>query len=238
VRARARILLIAALLCLPPGVSRPSPAEGQDVVVRDQQGNVAGALTPGKDGARSLVIFDRDGTVRALVEIGPDGSPTLSLVGKDGTPRLRLLPDGSLRLLPGDNPVVASPEPASREGLLRPGREGANRVALTDPSLIPWVLGLGALLLALLGVIILLEWRSFRWGRTLEDLGRTFAEDRQRERDAYSRVVVGQTEQAAEQRTLDEAEAAATELIRALERARAEVARMTERLQGRGPGGT
>ena len=100
-------------------------------------------------------------------------------------------------------------------------------------SVMPWALVLGATVPVLLLVIILLEWRSARWARTFQELYRTFADDRQREREAYLRLVVGQAKLAGEERTLEQAEAAATELVKALEQARAEIAALAERLQRR-----
>jgi len=99
-------------------------------------------------------------------------------------------------------------------------------------SVTPWALALGATVPVLLVVIILLEWRSARWAKTFQELYRTFADDRQREREAYLRLVA-QARLAGEERTLEQAEAAATELVKALEQARAEIAALAERLQGR-----
>lgn len=110
---------------------------------------------------------------------------------------------------------------------------GPDRVGVIAASVTPWALVLGAVVLLLLLVIILLEWRSVRWAKAFEELYRTFADDRQQEREAYIRFVIAQTKLAAEERPLEEAKVAATELVKALEQARAEIATLAGRLQGR-----
>jgi hypothetical protein len=194
------------------------------MVVRDRAGNLSVAVTPDRDGVRSLLVFDREGTVRAIVDIGPDGLPTLALIENDGKARMRatLLADDSVRLVLGQGPVV------SPEGVRQSGRWLAD--TMPTPATLALIFGLALVVLLLAAV---LDVRSARWTRALQDLSRAFAEDRQRERDGYLQFVNAQTKGPGDDRALELAEAASAALVKNLEQARAEIGTLAERLQAR-----
>jgi hypothetical protein len=178
---------------------------------------------PGVALAEDVIVRDRQGNPSFAVTPGQDGEQSLVLFDRKGAVRAIIDLGAESTLRPSVAGVTA------REDGRTPTRAPA------EITVSPWGLaaGLGAAVVVLLVTLVMVEHRANRSTRALQELWRTFAEDRQRERDAYLRVLTGQGRSTADDQALELAETAHAELVRSLEQARVAIASLAERLQQR-----
>jgi hypothetical protein len=183
---------------------------------------LAPASSPGVAAAEDVVVRDRQGNPSFAVTPGPDGEQSLVLFDRRGGVRA-IIDLGEASLL----------RPAPGAGL--PRDDGRAAGGPTEITVSPWglVAGLGAAVIVLLVTLVMVERRAARSIRALQELWRTVVEDRQRERDAYLRIVAAPARTTTEDQALELAETAHAELVRNLEKARAAIAALAERLQQR-----
>jgi hypothetical protein len=177
---------------------------------------------PGVAVAQDVIVRDRQGDPSFAVTRGRDGEQSLVLFDRAGAVRaiIDLGAESVLRPTPG--PAVARDDERAPRGR-------------SEIIVSPWGLavGLGAAVVVLLVTLAMVEHRAARSTRALQELWRTFVEDRQRERESYLRVFTAPSRATDDGQALELAETAHAELVRSLEQARVAIAALVDRLQQR-----
>ncbi len=204
-RTLATVALVA--LAVPAALAAERASQGEPFALRDREGRVVGAFSPGDDGRPGIVLFDRDGTVHVVIDLGDLASTLRAQEGADAPRTLR-------------TQAVAG-EPREAPGARLPYGAAILAVAL-----------LAAAALVLFTALVILDRRSLRSAQQFHELWVSAMHDRDREREAYREALLSHRHAAAAQReTLDRCEDVGADVARTLERVRGEIDEQLRRLR-------